>query len=72
MGMTPEISISTFTPPTGTILFSQQGLNAAGLTVDLWRNLYTLNYQQIAGPGGRPEPSISEYTPSTPKPTPFS
>lgn len=53
--------------PTGTLLFSQRGLNAAGLAVDLWRNVYTLNYQQIAGPGGRPEPSISEYTPSTPK-----
>lgn len=53
--------------PAGAILFFQRGLNAAGLTVDLWRNLYTLNYQQIAGPGGRPEPSLSEYIPSTPK-----
>jgi hypothetical protein len=58
--------------PTGAPLFSQRGLNAAGLAVDLWRNAYTLNYQQISGPGGRPEPSISEYTPSTPKTTPFS
>jgi uncharacterized protein YjbI with pentapeptide repeats len=53
--------------PTGALLFTQRGLNAAGLAVDLWRNVYTLNYQQISGPGGRPEPSISEYTPSTPK-----
>jgi hypothetical protein len=58
--------------PTGAPLFSQRGLNAAGLAVDLWRNLYTLNYQQISGPGGRPEPSISEYIPSTPKTTPIS
>jgi len=58
--------------PTGALLFSQRGLNAAGLAVDLWRNVYTLNYQQISGPGGRPEPSISEYTPSTPKTTFFS
>ena len=58
--------------PTGALLFSQRGLNAAGLAVDLWRNVYTLNYQQISGPGGRPEPSISEYIPSTPKTTPFS
>ena len=58
--------------PTGALLFTQRGLNAAGLAVDLWRNVYTLNYQQISGPGGRPEPSISEYTPSTPKTTPFS
>ncbi len=58
--------------PTGALLFSQRGLNAGGLAVDLWRNVYTLNYQQIAGPGGRPEPSVSEYTPSTPKTTPCS
>ena len=58
--------------PTGALLFTQRGLNAAGLAVDLWRNVYTLNYQQISGPAGRPEPSISEYTPSTPKTTPFS
>ena len=53
--------------PTGTLLFTQQKLNAARLAVDLWRNVYTLNYQQISRPDGRPEPSISEYTPSTPK-----
>jgi hypothetical protein len=52
--------------PTGTALFSQQGLVAGGLAVDLWRNVYTLNFQQIAGLGGRPEPSVSEYIPSTP------
>jgi hypothetical protein len=52
--------------PTGTVLFSQQGLAAASLVVDLWRNLYTLNFQQILGPNDRTEPSVSEYIPSTP------
>ena len=36
---------------------------AAGLDVDLWRNVYTLNFQRIAGPGGRTEPSLSAYLP---------
>jgi hypothetical protein len=54
--------------PTGAHLFAQQGLVAGGLAVDLWRNVYTLNFQQIAGPGGRTEPSLSEYLPHTPAP----
>ncbi|MCY1061611.1 hypothetical protein [Nannocystis sp. SCPEA4] len=52
--------------PQGSLLFSQQGLTAGGLTVDLWRNLYTLNYQTILGTGGRAEPSTSIWIPSTP------
>lgn len=52
--------------PTGKHLFCQQELVAGGMAVDLWRNVYTLNFQQICGPGGRPEPSISEWIPSTP------
>ena len=61
-----DFNLDVYTP-TGEPLFYQQGLVAAGLVVDLWRNVYTLNFQQISGPGGRPEPSISEYIPSTPK-----
>jgi hypothetical protein len=52
--------------PTGQHLTHQQGLVAGGLAVDLWRNVYTLNFQRIAGPGGRTEPSLSEYLPHTP------
>ncbi len=61
-----DFNLDVYTPA-GEHLFFQQGLLAAGLAVDLWRNVYTLNFQQISGPGGRTEPSISEYTPSTPK-----
>lgn len=53
--------------PQGTHLLRQRGINVAALTVDLWRNLYTLNYQVLLGPGQRTEPSISEWIPSTPK-----
>lgn len=47
------------------------GVNAARLTVDLWRNVYTLNYEALSLPGGGPppsgltEPSVSQWTPCT-------
>lgn len=53
--------------PSGSRLLTQRGLVAASLAVDLWRNLYTLNFQQISSPAGQTEPSVSEWTPSTPK-----
>jgi hypothetical protein len=31
----------------------------------MWRNLYTLNYESFQGPGGRTEPSVSTWMPST-------
>jgi uncharacterized protein YjbI with pentapeptide repeats len=52
--------------PDGSHLLRQRGLNTAALTVDLWRNLYSLNYQRLLGPGGRTEPSVSEWVPYTP------
>jgi hypothetical protein len=42
------------------------GVNAAKISVDHWRTLFTLNYETILGPGGRPEPSISQWAPSVP------
>jgi hypothetical protein len=61
-----DFNLDIYTP-TGQHLLYQRGLVAAGLAVDLWRNVYTLNFQQIAGPASRTEPSLSEYLPSTPK-----
>ena len=62
-----QFNLDVYTP-TGEPLFYRQGIVVAGgMVVDLWRNLYALNFQQIAGPGGRPEPSISEWIPSTTK-----
>jgi hypothetical protein len=51
------------TPKEGT---TADGVNAAKITVDHWRTLFTLNYERISGPGGRPEPSISQWSPSAP------
>jgi hypothetical protein len=62
-----QFNLDVYTP-TGEPLFYRQGIVVAGgMVVDLWRNLYALNFQQMAGPGGRPEPSISEWIASTPK-----
>ena len=48
-----------------------QNMNAAKLTVDFWRNVYTLNYDVLRLPGGgfpgMTEPSVSLWQPSTPQ-----
>jgi hypothetical protein len=54
------------TPKDGT---TADGVNAAKIAVDHWRTLFTLNYERINGPGGRPEPSISQWAPSAPPAT---
>jgi hypothetical protein len=38
---------------------------AARMTVDQWRNMFTLNYEQMLGKDGRPEPTVSVWIPST-------
>jgi hypothetical protein len=52
--------------PDGTFLVRTTGVAAARLAVDLWRNVNTLNFETLTGPGGRLEPSISEWIPPTP------
>lgn len=51
--------------PDGTFLVQVPGIAAARLHVDLWRNMYTLNYEILQG-SGRTEPSVAEWIPSTP------
>jgi hypothetical protein len=36
-------------------------INAARLEVDRWRALFTLNYEQLQGRGGQPEPTVSQW-----------
>lgn len=52
--------------PNGDWLSQTGGVAAARLAVDKWRNLFTLNYETLRGSRG-PEPSISEWIPSTPR-----
>lgn len=51
--------------PDGSFLTQVAGLAAAALHVDLWRNVFTLNYEIVVG-SGRTEPSVSKWIPSTP------
>lgn len=51
--------------PDGAWLTSTPAVNVGDTVVDMWRNLYTLNYESFLGPNGRTEPSISVWTPST-------
>ncbi|KQO17266.1 hypothetical protein [Paenibacillus sp. Leaf72] len=43
-----------------------QFISAAKLVVDVWRNVYTLNYEPIIGPNNTTEPSISHWIPTPP------
>jgi hypothetical protein len=51
--------------PNGPWLARTTGVNAAKVVVDMWRNLYTLNYESLLGPGERTEPSVSTWIPSS-------
>jgi len=51
--------------PNGKFLTRTTGVAAGRMTVDPFRNLYTLNYQAVAG-APRVEPSVSQWIPSTP------
>jgi hypothetical protein len=43
-----------------------QNIVAGKITVDKFRNLYSLNYETIANPPAGPEPSLSHWEPTTP------
>ncbi len=45
---------------------NMQYVSAARIAVDIWRNLFTLNYSTFKGLGGRTEPSVSQWMPTPP------
>ena len=55
--------------PDGTFLVATPNVAAAGLAVNLLRNMFTLNYEQILGPGSRVQPSVSMWLPPAPAPS---
>lgn len=66
-GSAPEDYLLDLYNPDGSFLAQTVGLPAGSLAVDLWRTLYTLDYAQIIKPpGGRTEPSVSIWMPTTP------
>jgi hypothetical protein len=63
--------------PQGEFLFRSPDENLSGsanmeyvaagkIALDIWRNLFSLNYEKLSGPNGRTEPSISQWIPSPP------
>lgn len=55
--------------PNGRFLTRTIGVNAARIAVDLWRNLFALTFDAFGGPGGRTEPTVAQWMPSTPDPS---
>lgn len=51
--------------PDGNHIVRNTGISVARMTVDPWRNLYSLNYETVAG-AAKVEPSASVWIPSTP------
>ncbi len=51
--------------PTGQLLATTNNMNASKLAIDLFRNVFTLNFQTIQPVGNLTEPSISQWIPST-------
>ncbi len=55
-----------------TPISTTMGFNAAKVTVDYWRNVYSLNYEVLRLPNGAlpangvTEPSVSQWIPATP------
>ncbi len=54
------------TIPDSTKTTTPQNIVAGKITVDKFRNLYSLNYETIANPPAGPEPSLSQWEPTTP------
>lgn len=51
--------------PAGDWVCATNGFTAARMTVDLWRNVHTLNWETLRGQDGRTEPTVSEWVPGT-------
>ncbi len=51
--------------PDGRRLATTPSVNAARIALDAWRNLYTLDYSHLLGPGGRTEPGVSVWRPQS-------
>jgi hypothetical protein len=48
----------------GSFVARTTGVNAARIAVDSAERVYTLDYRAIAGPGGRTEPSLGQWSPA--------
>ena len=65
---TSEFFLQIYRPEGDPLTEPQTGVNAAKLTVNQWRTMFTLNFEPVLGPGQRTEPGVSEWIPSAPAP----
>ena len=59
-----DYHLDIYDAQTGGFVCRTAGIAAARMALDVWRNVYTLNYEYYLGPAGRPEPTVSEWIPS--------
>lgn len=62
----PDGSFLVRTPNSRLQPANPQYISAAKFVIDVWRSVYTLNYEAIVGANNRTEPSISHWTPTPP------
>ncbi len=55
--------------PDGTFLVTTTNIPAAAITVDILRNIFTLNYENFIDNNQRPHPSVSLWLPPAPDPS---
>jgi hypothetical protein len=55
-----------FVSRTGSKPGAKTGFVGAKIAVDIWRNLFTLDYQKTLGPHGQSEPQLSQWLPTPP------
>lgn len=58
-----------FLSRTGSAAGSATGFVGGKIAVDIWRNLFTLDYQKTVGTSGQSEPTISQWVPAVPAAT---
>ena len=58
-----------FLSRTGSAAGSATGFVGSKIAVDIWRNLFTLDYQKTVGLSGQSEPTISQWVPTVPAAT---
>lgn len=65
----PTFYLDIYSPDGSPLLSApQSGVNAARLTVDQWRSMFTLGFNVVLGPNSRTEPGVTAWMPSTPDP----
>ncbi len=55
-----------FRTPDPSVTTTPQNVVAGRIAVDIWRNLYALNFDTLRGPNGDPQPGLAHWMPTPP------